>query len=135
MTAAGNSIVKTKYQSIDPDPRIGPNIYRLVLQDLNGELQVFETTSVDYYKGMSFNIYPNPVYQESIYFDIGSEWDSDLSILINDLNGKKVIQHHSHVERGLNQLSIDISSMLPGIYLIQFSTETTREIRRFTIAD
>ena len=66
--------------------------------------------------------YPNPAFNE-----LNLEFDSDESknakILIRDISGKIVWEKDRPIEKGKNQIKIDISSLETGVYLCQIDSD------------
>lgn len=64
-------------------------------------------------------VYPNPA-NNTVNLKLTSETSHDIQIRLMDMNGKVVggVQK-SNVQKGTNTVSVDISSMKPGTYLIQ----------------
>ena len=90
--------------------------YSLVITGIEGE-----ATGVDEVLAENVKIYPNPNMINILTIDLSGVEDAreyDLNIL--DLNGKSVMNTSAN---GNEQLSIDISQLIDGIYVLSISSE------------
>ncbi|RED24543.1 putative secreted protein (Por secretion system target) [Flavobacterium cutihirudinis] len=79
-----------------------------------------ETTSIE---GLS--LYPNPVLNGKVY--ITSKNDLEKEIIIFDILGKKVLQTH------LSSKELNVSDLVPGVYIIKISEENASATRKLII--
>ena len=79
-----------------------------------------ETTAIE---GLS--LYPNPVTNGKVY--ISSKNDLEKEIIIFDILGKKVLQTH------LNSRELNVSDLVPGVYIIKISEENASATRKLII--
>lgn len=79
-----------------------------------------ETTSIE---GLS--LYPNPVLNGKVY--ITSKNDLEKEIVIFDILGKKVLQTH------LSSKELNVSDLVPGVYIIKISEENASATRKLII--
>ncbi len=106
--ARGESNAIHNYKVSDKVPAKGINYYRLKQMDLDGKYSYSKIKSVVFNtKGIAF--YPNPASQ-TISFNKPVE-----SVSIHDMQGKEVLKSQSP------KSVIDISSLQPGIYIIDIN--------------
>ncbi|MEQ8474249.1 MAG: glycosyl hydrolase [Marinoscillum sp.] len=78
-----------------------------------------------------FNFFPNPV-DNLLKVEVGStHHGADFKFDLFDLLGRKVLQLNSRVAK--DQISIDFSSVAPGIYLAHFSYGGLSQIRKLIV--
>jgi len=71
------------------------------------------------------SLYPNPVSNGKVY--ISSKNDLEKEIIIFDVLGKKVLQTH------LNSKELNVSELVPGVYIIKISEENASATRKLII--
>ncbi len=74
---------------------------------------------------VQFSIYPNPATDRLIIEALSSENPANISLF--DISGKKIMNKQLLKTR----TEIDISRLLPGVYILQIENDTTVEIKRF----
>lgn len=79
-----------------------------------------ESTTIE---GLS--LYPNPVPNGKVY--ISSKNDLEKEIIIFDILGKKVLQAH------LTSKELNVSDLVPGVYIIKISEENASATRKLII--
>lgn len=120
MEAAGNSNVSLQYEMIDPEIRLSETVfYRLSQFDLDGESEELGITSVSCTsKKEGFEIYPNPVASDLQVTVQGIESNQIIDLHILDMKGNLVRTISNATAKG-NILSVDLTSLAPGMYIIQ----------------
>jgi hypothetical protein len=71
--------------------------------------------------------YPNP-FVGTIYFQFTNLVDEEISVLIYDIHGRKLLEKEIKVNNGL--LSIDLSILANATYLVRFSTKGVTYYRK-----
>ena len=71
--------------------------------------------------------YPNP-FVDTIYFQFTNLVDEEISVLIYDIHGRKLLEKEIKVNNGL--LSIDLSILANAAYLVRFSTKGVTYYRK-----
>ncbi|MBS1681426.1 MAG: PKD domain-containing protein [Bacteroidetes bacterium] len=80
--------------------------------------------------------YPNPTHTGSISFDWISASQENIQITIFKSNGETAFhQYLDSVPSGLTQMKINTSDFSDGLYLIQFSGNSTKKTYRFIVAN
>ena len=71
--------------------------------------------------GTSMHVYPNPV-SDQLKIDFVSDLDlTNVDINIYDLTGKILIQKQENLVIGSNEITMDVSILPKGTYLVQFN--------------
>jgi hypothetical protein len=82
---------------------------------------------------LDFTIYPNPLTANNLNISYDSEQNGFLTISVTDLNGKVVSQLHEFVSSGQQTISIDITSLIQGSYVIELNDGKRRGIAKFIV--
>jgi hypothetical protein len=117
--ASGNSTEEKIFQFIDNNPFIGLNYYRLNLINNDGSTEFSNVIALernDKDKGYSF--FPNPV-QNEVFYQFSAETDEKIKIEIVDVLGRIISTKILTATPGVNTLRTDMSSLIPGSYLIR----------------
>lgn len=120
---AGNTTTETQYYTVDEDPAVGINYYRLKQVDFNGNHKYSEVRSVnildDAYDYVSVS--PNPTTGKTdIIFNCYSKEESTLKLY--DPQGKLIESKALNCTPGGNRVSIDLSNQRSGIYFVAITT-------------
>ena len=99
--------------------------------NIQGASEIKEISVQDF----DLNIYPNPAISEinmTFYlpFDISN---NEISIL--DLYGRKVFSEESNLVSGTNNISVNVSDLLPGIYFINLENKEFNVTRKILIQE
>ncbi|NNE13928.1 MAG: T9SS type A sorting domain-containing protein [Saprospiraceae bacterium] len=73
-------------------------------------------------EGVSFNIYPNPA-SDYIALDVFSENVFNANISIWTMEGRQVLNETHNINKRQNLISLNTSSLTPGVYAIQLLSE------------
>jgi hypothetical protein len=117
LDAAGNSLTAIQYQLEDFDFQNKLDYYRLKIMDIDGSFEYSEILSIEISEDNSeLIIYTNP--GEGIFhFQIPNANKQDLQISIIDTKGCIVEKRFIHIDNA--ELSLDLSYLLHGIYIVQ----------------
>lgn len=111
------------YSIIDKAPYDNITYYRLKQTDFDGQTEMFDPEYIK--KDGSFNgmkIYPNPA-DEYAYIEVYSEENVIANIIINNLNGKTLVNKKEELNEGLNQIKIYVGNLEAASYLIRLQSE------------
>jgi YbbR domain-containing protein len=80
---------------------------------------------------VNLSIYPNPVRNNAnIAFTLG--FMSDVEITVLDINGKMVKNFlNTNMDEGDHQLSLDVSSLTSGTYLVRLEANQDAKVTKF----
>ena len=131
----GNSNSLSKYFTVDENPFVGVNYYRLKQVDVSGGENYSEVKSInildDYYDLLSVSPNPTTDRTEIVFNAYGNE-NADLKIY--SMSGQ-LIEHASiNCQKGGNRMEIDLNGQEDGIYMLTLSTNhktyTTKLIKQ-----
>lgn len=121
--AAGNSTQQLNYDFTDNNPVVGNNFYRLKIIDLDGTFSFSNTINIPIGEAVLNNftrVYPNPT-GGKLNVEIQSTANYDTKVMAFDVLGKKIFEKSSALNKGLNTLQLDFSSLAKGTYILQFA--------------
>lgn len=118
---AGTSTVLNSYSFNDYDLRYGKIYYKLQQVDFDGETTNSKIISMNRESAENglLNVYPNPT-ENTITMDILVATNQGGDIRIVGLNS--VVIYEQHIEdKGMHQLTFDMTSMSAGLYFVTYS--------------
>ena len=124
----GNSSHLIEYSFVDKNPLKGTNYYRLKQTDFDGNFTYSDIKSVNISIEHSFTIYPTLV-RDKINIRTESDFDTDLTVKIRDLNGR-VLKHFT-ISKNENLKEIYLEDLIYGNYFITISDDQTLNTFRF----
>jgi hypothetical protein len=124
VAATGNSSTRQSYSFIDNTPLKGISYYRLKLADRDGGFTYSRVAAVTTSSpGTFFTIYPNPS-KEEITLAVSLDKKQKGFYSVYDQAGKKLVSNSVPLNDGLNTISLPVSSLPAGIYIIQLKTDS-----------
>ena len=120
VNAAGNSSLPTSYSFTDQAPAGGNNYYRIRETDLDGKFMYSSLVILNYSAANhpGIRIYPNPA-RQTLNYVVTSPENSRSQAQITDLSGRLVISSPVQLSTGINSLSLEIGSLVPGVYVLR----------------
>ena len=122
VSAKGNSLTQTNYQTIHCCPITGINYYRLKMIDVDGKYKYSPIRAVKFESTMGMKLYPNPIVGTStvtVIFDKPLSQASQLYVY--DANGIKILT--LLLNRGIRQYNLLLNQSLPtGSYYVIVNT-------------
>jgi len=104
------------YSTLDKEPFSKTTYYRLKQVDVDGSYTYSQIVAVQINaENYTFNIYPNPVRYVAIA-SIYSVTTSDSKMIITDITGRIVKQQPIKLQRGTQQVEINLSNIKTGNY-------------------
>lgn len=94
------------------------NYYRIAAVDKDGRTTITSVLRSSCGTKETFKVWPNPV-QRNVYVNIVVDASSTATVRIFDARGVLVKEQRAAIQRGSNQLAIDLGSMMPGVYVVQ----------------
>ena len=113
--SASTSFSRNTYAFNDNSPLAGFNYYRIRQVDLDGRTSFSEVVRVTNQVKKNISIYPNPVNATAQLYS-KNNFKAGQSIQIVDAKGSRV---KTITASGKNSMQIDMSFLLPGLYLVQ----------------
>ena len=126
---AGRNSTGSIYAYTDATPFEGVNIYRLKMVDNDGKSSLSEIVSLTAKggKGMSVQVYPNPVKQE-LNISIAGKADGQGRIQVLDVTGKVVATVMMHG----NTAQVAMQHLPAGMYLIKYADNSHSSVTKIT---
>ncbi len=120
LSAAGNSSLPQSYSFTDQAPGSGTNFYRIRETDLDGKFMYSPVISLNFSTASHADIlvYPNPT-RQTLNYVVTSPGNNRAQAQITDLSGRLVINSPIQLSAGINSLSLEIRSLVPGIYVLR----------------
>ncbi len=119
---AGNSSSIINYIDKDPVPYSGTSFYRLRQTDFNGSVSYSQIESVNFQGIEIVRIYPVPANQ-NMNLSINTSFDTEVAIELFNSIGQNMFKEIVYCTKGLNDVSVDITKLPAGSYLIRLQSE------------
>lgn len=128
---AGNGTTSNSHQYTytDATPLKGKNYYRLVQVDLDGKRNYSETRLVAFDAPVQamLKAMPNPV-KTTLHMALPVAANGYDGVQLYNLEGKKVL--HRSVAAGAKALDVDVSVLLPGIYILRYGNNNIKVVKQ-----
>ncbi len=120
VAGAGNSTFKRDYTTVDKNPSLGFNYYRLKQTDYNGVFTYSKMVMVNFGNAdLALVVYPNPVISNEINVNVTGIEGESVNVMMRDVLGKVYYNKTTMLGTGANQLHIDRDNTMPaGVYFI-----------------
>jgi hypothetical protein len=122
---AANSSSTLNYVAYDNQPADGLIYYRLKQTDFNGQSEMFETAAMEACKSDVFDVAVFNNGQGVIGLGINSTTAEDVTITVNDLSGRIVLQGQASLDEGLNTIDVQSETLSQGLYSITVAGQTS----------
>ena len=129
--AAGNSSTARTYRFTDNRPLLNLNLYRIVQVDADGTRKISEVLKIMNQNSGRFNVTvsPNPFTTKVSAF-VNLDKKQQVRAMITDLNGRRIANVNRLCNEGTTELSIPVSNLNKGIYLLKIETDTYSEVQK-----
>jgi hypothetical protein len=111
----------TKYNTVDANPAIGFNYYRLKIIDNNGSITYSDIRKVKFGKAMGVNIFPNPARDVVNITLAGNMVNNPATINVFTIDGKMMINKKLTAASQIE--TVDVSALANGKYIIRVITK------------
>ncbi|HEY1023229.1 MAG TPA: lamin tail domain-containing protein [Flavisolibacter sp.] len=118
--------IPSTYAYTDVAPPAGTQYYRLRVTDSDGAVSYSHTIVVVMAGKAAAHLYPNPAANTVVLHVAGAEGKT---IQVTDLSGR-VFKTIALVQPGVNNLPIDISDLVSGVYLVKVGTDYLRLVKQ-----
>jgi hypothetical protein len=117
--AKGNSSILTNYSYTDASPVLGVSYYRLRQVDIDNRFVYTKTVIIrNEARSKAFTVWPNPVL-DNVNVTLQSDKNQNLNLRVVDYSGRVVRSQVVNANRGVNQITVNMSSLTRGMYVIQ----------------
>jgi hypothetical protein len=117
---AGNSSLLQNYLYTDANPLAGVNYYRLRQVDFDGKFEYSPVQSVRMGGAGTATLLPNPLQVgNALTLLYDSNTETGLDIAVFNAMGQQLVQYQIEVQKGDNQLRIDLSQLTSGLYTLR----------------
>jgi len=129
VAGAGTTLLKTDYENVDEHPYIGRSYYRLSQTDYDGTTTVYNVITVFKKESQWVEPYPNPALHEvSVDVEPG-----EYTVHLTDRNGQLVPPSLLASGFGTGRLTLQVSMLEPGIYIMHLFDKTDGRKRTFKV--
>ncbi|WP_157974379.1 T9SS type A sorting domain-containing protein [Lewinella sp. IMCC34183] len=121
----GNSQVAVDYSFVDASPITGTTYYRLRQIDLDGTesfSQVVAVAAAGAATTLQLQTYPNP-FTTTIAVAVTAPGAKSARLQLVDLQGRVVLARSVVLNKGLNQVEVDVQQLASGMYMLQLTGE------------
>ncbi len=130
INSKGGSVL-TEYSFDDNSPSAGLNYYRLSQVDKDGQSSLSTTLVINnHMAGFRLRSYPNPVHN-SLNVTVTGGINGVLRIQVADMQGKSLLQQTWQKNTPLLKQTLDVSSLLPGVYQIILLSGEDKQVSGF----
>ncbi len=117
--ATGNSNSLVNYSFVDNSPVLGVSYYRLRQVDIDNRFVYTKTVIIrNEARSKAFSVWPNPVL-DNVNVTLQSDRNQNLNLRVVDFNGRVVRSQVVNATRGVNQITVNMSTLNKGMYVIQ----------------
>ena len=126
----GTSHEMREYEFLDKNANYGLIYYRLRQVDYDGTHEMSHTISLESKDNIELlNIYPIPT-SEKLTIDYYSKVDDKIEIEVFDVLGKPVLSARQRVSEGMNSLTLSISDLDKGFYVLKLVNRGIEQTQR-----
>lgn len=130
VNAAGSSSTERTYSFTDNAPFAGTDYYRLKQVDRDGHAEYSETKKVVLGRpAMQLSVSPNPV-KNVMTIEFTGAVRGNVTVVVTDQAGRTVQRYNILVSAGNLQQTVDVSRLMPGIYMVSANIDGEHMIRK-----
>ncbi len=119
VVATGNTNTVINYAFLHLNPATGNNYYRLKQVDRNGKYMYSSVQMANQGNAFTYRILQNPVY-DHVKLSIQSPKPEKLQVQIREAGGRLVLQREVMLTKGRSTLTIPVTTLSNGSYVITF---------------
>lgn len=126
-TLAANADPAWRYQYTDTDPLPETNYYRLRIRELDGSTSYSKVLVLRQQSNGQLSVYPVPA-RSAATLEYYASRAGAAELTFYTSNGLIVRRQQVVLQRGLNYLSIDLSALPAGLYIIRINGESVKVV-------
>lgn len=124
----GTTTIPQDYRFTDAAPLTGNNFYRLAQVDLDGRINYSPIRLLNFNAQVrTLQVSPNPA-RATLQILLPQAASGQHAIELYHLTGQKVLVQS--VAAGTLQLKVDISTLLPGVYIMRYGSESRKVVKQ-----
>lgn len=132
--ATANNGGRASYNFTDAAPLTGPNFYRIIATEANGNRKYSPIVKVDTKGTTTISLYPNPVTGHSFTLQAGSLPRGDYNLRVVNATGVQVYQQGLSHNGGLITTTVELpASIAPGMYMLLLENGDQKTIQKFLV--
>jgi hypothetical protein len=81
---------------------------------------------------LNFTMYPNPA-QKEVTISFSTVNDSKYQLSIYDITGRRISEISGAAVQGINEISLDVSAYVKGVYVISYEEKNVRIIKKLIV--
>jgi hypothetical protein len=121
--AAGFSAQLRNYSWFDAQPMRGINYYRVLAVDRNGYEESTEICFTRFNSNVTSGVgsvigYPNPT-TGRMTIEVNAAMEGRVNLVLATAAGNQIIRHIENATRGSNYYELDLSEVVPGVYMLR----------------
>lgn len=134
VAATGNSTITQKYSYADQSPFMSAtNYYRLLMQDADGNFKYSKTLNIKFDGQLSTDMKVYPTFaRDVLQVQLPDGMHGNVAIEIFDMNGRIVRRNNIASDGHALNTTVDVNTLVKGMYIIKASAGNTTAISRFT---
>lgn len=121
---AGTTEQQQTYLTFDPNPSPGLNYYRLKQIDIDGRHEYFDPVTLMVTESEELQVevsrYPNPA-TDVVHINITASQAETAQLELMTIGGRRILGEKIELRSGLNQRTIPVRSLKPGLYYINLT--------------
>jgi hypothetical protein len=123
VATANAGLANSQYALADPSPVAGLHYYRLGLRRPDGTTDYAAPLPLTTEAGADLSVFPNPVVGNQVQLAYPAAANGDLVLRFYDELGRYLRGQRLAVQAGLNVLTLDVTGLRPGFYLLRLTTD------------
>jgi len=106
---------------------VGKAYYRLMIVDKDGATSFSNVIAINPINSLSISIYPNPAHN-NLSLHLQNNKAETVTVKVKDMLGRVVVQQTSSLGLGINSLSINVSYLSKGNYLVVVDGDSSQQL-------
>lgn len=130
VVSAGNSNAMQHYSFVDESAPNKTSYYQLRMFGLDGSLETSNVVNIERESSVAINVYPVPAL-DFLNIELAAESNKEVSLEVFDITGRLLVQKKVTLDTGANLVSIEVSELVSGTYLLRIIDDSSQYGVRF----